>query len=188
MFVLAVAPVAFAEPAHIYRCIGEHGEISFSATRCADAAEIVLPDEAAPSRSRARAPSALESARTKDTCPASPEALRDVIAEAFARRDANTLAGVMRWDGVGSGAATSRMRELADLTAQPLLGIDIDAGYAPPPYEEDAPFGPEESAPPRAREETDSALLVVHTGSLGGGESEHEFRLTPDSGCYWLDW
>jgi hypothetical protein len=31
-------------------------------------------------------------------------------------------------------------------------------------------------------------MLVVHTGSLEGGASEHEFHLTPAGGCYWLDW
>ena len=93
----------------------------------------------------------------------------------------------MRWDGVGSGAATSRMRELADLTARPLLGIDIDAGYDAR-ARDDPYFQPDETARARPRRDGDDAMLVVHTGSLDGGASEHEFRLTPAGGCYWLDW
>src|SRR5215813_2510134 len=110
---LAIAPCAVHAQTTVYRCIGEHGEISFSSTRCAGASA------AAPANSDAPSTIAPEGSRARNTCPASAEALRDVVAEAFARRDANTLAGVMRWDGVGSGAATSRMRELADLTARP---------------------------------------------------------------------
>jgi len=178
---LAIAPCVAHAQATVYRCIGEHGEISFSSTRCAGAS---APSSDAPSTI------APEGSRAKSTCPASAEALRDVVAEAFSRRDANTLAGVMRWDGVGSGAATSRMRELADLTARPLLGIDIDAGYDARPQRDprdDAYFQPDESAP-APRRDSDDALLVIHTGSLDGGASEHEFRLTPAGGCYWLDW
>jgi hypothetical protein len=177
---LAIAPCAAVAETTVYRCIGEHGEISFSSTRCAGASATSPPNADAPS---AIAP---EGAHAKNTCPATAEALRDVVAEAFARRDANTLAGVMRWDGVGSGAATSRMRELADLTARPLLGIDIDAGYAA--RHDDAYAEPDEPAPAPARRAAGDALLVVHTGSLDGGASEREFRLTPAGGCFWLDW
>lgn len=177
----ALAPwVSFAQTS-VHRCIGEHGEIAFSSTRC----EGTSP----PARSSPEAPSTIahDGARAKTTCPASAEALRDVVADAFSRRDANTLAGVMRWDGVGSGAAGSRMRELADLTARPLLGIDIDAGYGAPPRD-DPDAEPDEPARFPSRRGDDDAMLVVHTGSLEGGASEHEFRLTPEGGCYWLDW
>jgi hypothetical protein len=177
---LAIAPCAAPAQTTVYRCIGEHGEISFSSTPCTGASA------AAPSNPDAPSAIAPEGAHAKNTCPASAEALRDVVAEAFARRDPNTLAGVMRWDGVGSGAATSRMRELADLTARPLLGIDLDAGYDMPRND---PFAdPDEPAPVRAHRDAGDAMLVVHTGSLEGGASEHEFHLTPAGGCYWLDW
>lgn len=107
------------------------------------------------------------------TCPASEDALRDLIADAFTRRDANALAGVMRWDGVGGAAARERMRELAELTQRPLLGIDIDRGVGEATAEA-VPAG-------------ESAMLTVHTGSLAGGASEYSFRLMPAGGCYWLD-
>lgn len=175
---LAIAPCAALAQTTVHRCIGEHGEISFSSARCAGAA--------APSSADAPVAIAPEGARAKNTCPASAEALRDVVAEAFSRRDANALAGVMRWDGVGSGAATSRMRELADLTARPLLGIDIDGGFAR--ARDEVYTDSDEPAPAPPRRDSDEAMFVVHTGSLDGGASEHEFRLTPAGGCYWLDW
>ncbi len=184
LFIAALAiPVCAAQAQTVvYRCIGEHGEISFSSTRCAGASAATPSDPNAPTTI------APAGARTRNTCPASAEALRDVVAEAFARRDANALAGVMRWEGVGSGAASSRMRELADLTARPLLGIDLDAGYDARARDDDSGFQPDEPAPAQHRRDGDDAMLVVHTGSLEGGASDHEFRLTPAGGCYWLDW
>jgi hypothetical protein len=161
-----VAPyAAHAEGQNVHRCIGEHGEISFSGAPCAASAS-VLSGSGAPARSADRGIAA------PTTCAASADALRDVIADAFARRDANTIAGVMRWDGVGGAAARERMRELVDLTGRPLLGIDIDNGAVG------------ESAPG----ETEAAQLTVRMGSLEGGASEHAFRLMPSGGCYWLDW
>lgn len=171
------APCAFARTGTVHRCIGEHGEISFSDAPCAGAA----------ASSPVSAPAAIspDGGRAKDTCPASAEALRDVVADAFTRRDANTLAGIMRWDGVGGAAAAERMRELADLTGRPLLGIELgaadDAGA-----DTDARPATNEPAPEPARPE--GGFLVVRIGSLAGGAGEHEFRLTPAGGCYWLDW
>ena len=172
-FALAIAaPCAtFAGSETIHRCIGEHGEISFSDAPCTGASAPI----ASPSASTSN-PSTIAGVRDtpKQTCPASEEALRTVIADAFARRDANTLAGVMRWDGVGGAAARERMRELADLTGRPLIGIDIDGARADEPAASDAP--------------SEGTLLTVRTGSLEAGASQHEFRLMPAAGCYWLDW
>lgn len=167
----AVVPcLAAAEGQNVHRCIGEHGEISFSGTPCNGSPSGIQP--ASSSTTSSSLPRARPIVAT--TCPGSADALRDVIAQAFARRDANTIAGVMRWDGVGGAAARERMRELAELTGHPLLGIDIDdAGTS---------GDSAESQPPQA------TLLTVHIGSLEGGASEHEFRLMPAGGCYWLDW
>ena len=165
-FAITAPCVAFAQSQTIHRCIGEHGEISFSGTPCTGAS--------APAAIPGQTTMAGDSATPKPTCPASEDALRTLIADAFARRDANTLAGVMRWDGVGGAAARERMRELADLTGRPLLGIDIDAASMDEPAAGDA--------------RGEAAMLTVRTGSLEGGASEHAFRLMPASGCYWLDW
>jgi hypothetical protein len=166
---IALPCVAHAEGQTVHRCIGEHGEISFSGLPCVGASMSPAPM----SLSGSFSPTADRAIPTR-TCPASEDALRDLIADAFTRRDANALAGVMRWDGVGGGAARERMRELAELTQRPLLGIDIDRG-AGEATAEAVPAG-------------ESAMLTVHTSSLAGGASEYAFRLMPAGGCYWLDW
>lgn len=172
--VLAIAVAApcaaAADGQNVHRCIGEHGEISFSGTPCgsANAQQIAGSSAASPVLGSDRASSA-------PTCPASADALRDVIAEAFARRDANTIAGVMRWDGVGGAAARERMRELAELTGHPLLGIVSGSGTDGEPHSDELQL-------------TQTTSLTVRIGSLVGGASEHEFRLTPAAGCYWLNW
>jgi hypothetical protein len=166
----ALSPcVAAAAGQNVHRCIGEHGEISFSGTPCGGATIPVAGSAPATQLSPGEHPIAAS------TCPASADALRDVIAQAFARRDANTIAGVMRWDGVGGASARARMHELADLTGRPLLGIDIDNAA-------DGNDNSPESPRPQA------TSLTVHIGSLEGGASEHEFRLTPSGGCLWLAW
>jgi hypothetical protein len=170
-FVFAiVAPcAALADGERVHRCIGEHGEISFSGAPCAGASA------AAATSHETQGPASIAGGAAKQTCPASEGALRDVIAEAFARRDANTLAGVMRWEGIGGAAARERMRELADLTGRPLVGIDVGGATLEARVDD---------APPDAAE----TLMTVRTGGLDGGPSEREFRVTTAGGCYWLDW
>ena len=116
-------------------------------------------------------------------CPASVETLRTLIAEALARRDANAIAGVMRWDGVGGAAARQRMREITELAARPMLGIDASGRRGPVQAAPDAPEDAEivQPAPP--------TTLLVRTGSSeDGGSREHEFGIIHSEGCYWLDW
>ena len=161
----------------VHRCIGEHGEIAFSETRCATGREIAANAETdSPSTPLSAPRSAAEPrASTSSTCPATPDALREHIAEAFARRDANTLAGVMRWDGVSGGAANARMRELVELTQQPLTGVELGGEAI------EASLGDQPAPAP-------ATLVTVRTGGLASGETEHEFRVTQAGGCYWLDW
>lgn len=168
--IVSVVPcAAAADGQNVHRCIGEHGEISFSGAPCA------IANALEPSRILPGSPvRAADRASTAQTCPVSADALRDVIADAFARRDANTIAGVMRWDGVSGRAARERMSELAELTGHPLLGIDIDG--------RDGENAAGEAQPAQG------ALLTVRIGSIEGGAGTREFRLTPAGGCYWLDW
>jgi hypothetical protein len=173
LILLALAACGTSHAATVHRCIGEHGEIAFSEARCASGRELAGTgiESSAPPPLSALGPRA----STSPTCPASPEALRDRIVEAFARRDANTLAGVLRWDGVSGGAANARMRELVELTGQPLMGIELGGEAI------EASLG-EELPPPAA------TLLTVRTGGLAGGQGEREFRVTASEGCYWLSW
>lgn len=175
-FSIALATSGTLRAETVHRCIGEHGEIAFSETRCASGREIAGNAETDSSMpSSAPRTTVGPHASTSPTCPASPDALRDRIAEAFARRDANTLAGVMRWDGISGGAANAQMRELVELTQRPLVGIDL-GGEALEASVADQP------APAPA------TLLTVRTGGPASGESEREFRVSASGGCYWLDW
>ena len=179
---LILVPVMLAacgtlHAASVHRCIGEHGEIAFSETRCASGRDIAGTAETDMTPTNPSAPRNAPAPRapTSPTCPATPDALRDRIAEAFARRDANTLAGVMRWEGVSGGAANARMRELVDLTQQPLTGVELGGEAI------EASLGDQPAPAP-------ATLVTVRTGGLASGESEREFRVTRSGGCYWLDW
>jgi len=173
---IALATSGSPRAATVHRCIGEHGEIAFSETRCAGGRELGSTDLESSSPTPATRRAAIEPrASASPTCPASPDALRDRITEAFARRDANALAGVMRWDGISGGAANARMRELVEYTERPLMGIELGGAAI------EASLGDEPLTPPAAQ-------LTVRTGGLASGASEREFRVSASDGCYWLDW
>jgi len=159
--VLLAWPLAAQDSAGqtVHRCVGQHGEIVFSGLPCAEngAADVAKP------ATEADMPAAFS-----NTCPASRDELRDRISIAVGRRDSNALAGLLRWSGVSGGAAKSRLRELAELTQRPLLGID--AGD-----ETDASRG-------------DDALRVRTGSNENGGVREHTFGVSADTGCYWLTW
>ena len=159
--------IARAEGQSVHRCIGAQGEIVFSGLPCGAAGTTDAPSSAPPD---------IERSIAAPVCPASADALRSLIAQALARRDANAIAGVLRWDGVGGAEARRRLSELAELATRPLLGIDLDGSG-------EAAAGDPAAALP--------AALTVRTGSGGdgdGGTREHEFRISTSGGCYWLDW
>lgn len=142
----------------IHRCVGVHGEIVFSGLPCAAEAAATTATTASSETSDASA------------CPASPAELRERIGAAIARKDANALAGLLRWQGVGGAEAGSRLAQLRQLAQRPLLAIDAEGD------------GPDAPAPA-----ADS--LRVRTGSgENGSVREHRFGLRLDSGCYWLTW
>jgi hypothetical protein len=176
---LAACALAHAEGQSVHRCIGAQGEIVFSGVPCGTPAPTVAQASSSMAPGRTTAPV---------NCPASVETLRALIAEALARRDANAIAGVMRWDGVGGAAARQRMREIAELAARPMLGIDTMGGDMPG----EVPAGsdvPESDEPLRPAPETSATTLTVRTGSSeDGGSREHEFSVVHSDGCYWLDW
>jgi hypothetical protein len=158
---LAVVSVLVTPPAHaddgqtVHRCAGRHGEIVFSGLPC-------TAGSAVGASAAATAPPVL-AART---CPHSREELGDRVAAAIGRHDANALAGLLRWGGVGAGAADGRLRVLRKLAAQPLLAID---NYA----DSDA----------------EAYGLHVRTGSGdSGGVREHSFGISVAAGCHWLVW
>lgn len=139
----------------VHRCVGAHGEIVFSGLPCAA--------EAAAAATAAVAGEPSVSA----ACPASPSELRERVGAAIARKDANALAGLVRWRGVGGAEAGSRLAQLRQLVQRPLLAIDADGGEA----------------------QTSDGSLRVRTGSNEqGGVRELRFGLRLESGCHWLTW
>lgn len=130
--------------------MGRHGEIAFSGLPCGAPAQDGI---AAPATGRAaEVPPA-------DSCPASFVELRDRLAAAVARHDANAIAGMMRWHGVGGDAANERLRALRELVRYPLLALDAGDG------------------------------LSVRTGShTTGGVRSHAFGVDVEGGCHWLRW
>ncbi|HEU4664290.1 MAG TPA: hypothetical protein VFS55_09695 [Dokdonella sp.] len=135
----------------VHRCVGLRGEVVFSGFRCdsneqAGVSAGALDDDTLPP------PAA-------DACPASPQDLRDRVAVAVARHDANAIAGMLRWRGVGASEADQRLRELRELVREPLLSLEQGEG------------------------------LLVRTGSqAGGGVRERAFGIDAEAGCWWLDW
>ncbi|MBO9664617.1 hypothetical protein [Dokdonella sp.] len=141
----------------VHRCVGARGEIVFSGLPCATeaAAATQLP---------------VGEASATAACPASSAELRQRIGAAIARKDANALAGLIRWQGIGGGEAGSRLGQLRQLAQRPLLAIEADGGE-----------------PDAAASAADS--LRVRTGSNEqDGVREHRFGVLLESGCYWLTW
>lgn len=165
LFILAAPHLACAEDGQtVHRCIGEHGEIVFSGVACGSA--VRADPRASPTATDARPAVAM-------ACPRSADELRDVFTDALSRRDTNAIASLVRWDGVGSAEAHERLKEIAELGARPLIGVDLSAADATPGSDAPDP----------------SATLTVRTGSTSyGGPREREFRVGASGGCYWLDW
>ncbi|WP_395680731.1 hypothetical protein [Dokdonella sp.] len=150
-FLLLLATgAAFAQDdgQRVHRCAGRHGEVVFSGLPCIEAnlagTSMGTSDAAPP---------------PADSCPASQEELRDRLGAAIARHDANTIAGMMHWRGVGGAAANERLRSLRELVRYPLLDLASGDG------------------------------LHVRTGSnTTGGVRDHSFGIEEDAGCWWLTW
>ena len=166
LFVLAAPCAAQTDDGQaIHRCIGEHGEIVFSGVACG--ATEIRADPRPSSSPATDAASAVAMA-----CPRSPDELRNLFANALARRDTNAISSLVRWDGVGGAEARARLKEIAELGQRPLIGVELDG---------DVRFAKDVPEP--------SGTLTVRTGSTSyGGPREREFRVGASGGCYWLDW
>lgn len=147
----------------VHRCVGRQGEIVFSGLPCATTGAAVsataAPDAPTPAADAA--------------CPATRDELRERIAGAVARRDANALAALVRWRGVGSRAASERLRAMRELVARPLLAIDA---------------GGDDVTGGDAMERGGDALRVRTGSSETDGVRAHTFGVDAQGGCYWLAW
>ena len=142
----------------VHRCVGARGEIVFSGLPCTTEA------------AAASAPLPVGDAAANATCPTSSAELRQRIGAAIARKDANALAGLIRWRGIGGGEAGSRLGELRQLAQRPLLSIDADGG-----------------APDEVAAVVDSVRVRAGSNEQDGVR-EHRFGVQLESGCYWLTW
>jgi predicted deacylase len=159
LLVAALSASAHAQtnaPQTVHRCVGAHGEVVFSGLPCGESNAAPIAATPAPAAGDGPASTA---------CPATRIELRDRVAAAIARRDANAIAGLLRWRGVGAASTSGRLKELNQLAQRPLLAIDDDAS-------------------------ADSGdALRVRTGSGdSGGVREHRFDVGNDGSCYWLTW
>jgi hypothetical protein len=144
-----VPRAAADEGQRVYRCVGANGEIAFSGFPCsAPQAALGLPPAA----------SEVPGAATVGACATDRDELVRRLQAAVARQDANALAALVDWRGVGAGVATVRMSGLERLVKLPLLGVD---------------------------EGTDS--IAIRTGS-GGNYAELHFTVAERAACLWLDW
>ncbi|HEY8586145.1 MAG TPA: DUF4124 domain-containing protein [Rhodanobacter sp.] len=170
-----VAPAAAQTPIH--RCIGADGSPVFTDQPCA--ALQASPVTAAPGAGQNAT-----SGPPPVLCAGNIDVLRQSVLDAFARGDANRMAGLMLWDGYGHGAAIADIRSLTDAMKQPLLGVDIPDQSAPAPASSLAdPFSMDVSpTPPR-----DASQLVLQlAGGDGDSLRELRFNVVRQAGCLWL--
>ncbi|WP_266170715.1 DUF4124 domain-containing protein [Dyella subtropica] len=186
---------AFAQTG-VHRCIGADGNPLFSDQPCA--ALKATPVQAAP---RPSTPAALAPPANEPPpilCASNVAELRQSVADAFATRDPNRLAGLMLWGGYGRSAAVADIRALTTLMQRPLLdfGEDTTESHQPPPPANDiynldtSPIGGSASGDPSpAPTPTPSEhQLVLRTAASDGSGVPHEtrFAIVRRSGCLWL--
>lgn len=168
----ACAPLAHAQAQPVYRCIGAQGEPVFSGQPCGTPAPAAANDTPAPSGGFG------------GTCAASPQALRQSIAEAFTRHDVNRLAGLILWQDMDQASAHNALRALAEWLKQPLAGITIAYAAGPPPDDDAASIAtaiPASAASVAARPPSG---FEISTG--GGDGSRRDFGIVQSGGCWWL--
>jgi hypothetical protein len=176
---LLPAGAALAQGA-IHRCVDANGAPVFTDRTCASLHATPVP----PAAPAGAAPVTTVAAPSTTLCAASMDSLKQAVIKAFAARDPNRLAGLMLWGGYGSHAVVADIRTLGQLMRQPLLGIRLVGGDAPPDGARD------EAAPASGADGDDATLpsaLVVSTAAEGGGVPQQTyFQVTPRAGCLWL--
>ncbi|HEX5961187.1 MAG TPA: DUF4124 domain-containing protein [Rhodanobacteraceae bacterium] len=160
---LACAPLTRAQ---VYRCIGAHGEPVFSGQPCG-----------------APAPPPVTGAAGSNfggVCAASPEELRQSLAQAFSGHDVNRLAGFILWQGMDQASARVTLQSLAAWLQQPLTGIATAYATGPPLMA---------SAPPPVAGPTGTASAsappIGFEVATGDGATR-DFGISEFGGCWWL--
>jgi hypothetical protein len=181
---LLPAGAALAQGA-IHRCVDANGNPVFTDRTCASLhATPVTPGAPADT-----APAAVVAAPPATLCAASMDSLKQAVVEAFAARDPNRLAGLMLWGGYGSHAVVADIRTLGQLMRQPLLGIRVVGGDAPPDdaWDGAAPAVSSSVGDGDGDDAASPSALVLSTAAEGGGAPQRTyFQVTPRAGCLWL--
>jgi hypothetical protein len=162
----------------IHRCIGANGSAVFTDQPCA--ALQATPVNPAVTPVQGPPP-----ATPPVLCAASPTLLRESVIDAFARRDANRLAGLILWNGYGRGAAIADIRSLAELMKQPLLDVDLPGDLD---HDEPAPAPSGSGNPSTAAPASTDEQLVLHFAGIDGSGTPREVRfgIVRQAGCLWL--
>ena len=171
---------ALAQAGRIHRCIGDNGEPTYSDRKCErpapTPAEELNPGTVAADSHFSQRPGT-------QTCPTSPEDLRNRAVNAFNARNGVGLSGLFLWDGYGQGSSLTPLRELAHLMSGALISIDLDSASA---YIDDQRY----SELPRRPDDVADVELVVRTVAEQERQVPYEsvsrFGLIEQSGCWWL--
>lgn len=183
--------------AGIHRCIGADGNPVFTDGACTDM-------QATPAQPGARTP---DSDRTAGfdapapiLCAANLAQLKQGVADAFAIRDANRLAGLMLWGGSGRSAVLANIRSLRALMQRPLVDFGDDASgdsataTSAPTDVSSATRAPGSTATAGTTAVESAAApatageLLIRTAADDGSGVAHETRFAVErqSGCLWL--
>ena len=163
----------------IHHCIGANGGPVFTDQPCAALhATPVSP-------SAANASPATAAVSPANLCAASVDELRQSVIDAFARRDTVRLAGLILWDGYGTGAAIADIRALTALMRQPLLEVDTPHQSTAAPVSDDDDLFPPPAGALAPRPADQLVLRTVRNG-MEGSAAQWRFDIVRRSGCLWL--
>lgn len=184
LILYCLAGQAMAQTA-IHRCIGANGGAVFSDQPCAALQATPVGAAMPAATATATVPTA-----TPILCAASIGKLRQSIIEAFAKHDANRLAGLILWDGYSQSSATGDIRSLDELMKESLLDVSMPGTSgtsrvpAPAPSLGGIELDPFATATAPAPT-PDGSQLVLHTMGNAGSQERH-FNLVRRAGCLWL--
>ncbi len=192
LFALAAFAIAtrdaHAEGNGIRRCTSPDGSILYTDRDCAS---FGATDRLPPPSSRAnRGAGGIATAKgaqasgTRPDCAASPAALVRSLGSAWQSRDVNRVAGLVDWQGAGSGTARRVLGQIGSALKTPPIDVVLEA---PPVYE----YVPDPYGGPALISETPGTqptnVRVDRMGPDGIAGDSVRFGLKRDMGCYWLD-
>jgi hypothetical protein len=185
---LSLAPGARAEGNGIRRCTSPDGSILYTDRDCAS---FGATDRLPPPSSRAnRVAGGVVTAKgaqgsgTRPDCAASPAALVRSLGSAWQSRDVNRVAGLVDWQGAGTGTARRVLGRIGSALKTPPMDVVLEAppvyAFEPDPYGGPATISERPGAEP-------TNVRVDRFGEDGIAGESVRFGLKRDMGCYWLD-